>query len=226
MTAAYPGAIKSFFYRQDFTEIVDAADINTAYDEIVAIQNTLGTSPQSDTIDSKLVTWPTVKANIAASRKRVTDPYVYASAHNFSVPYNNSNYSPSWTSVGPDTHGMFTGSNQLTCVRSGIYTFDIYVRWHLDNLPGPNQQTPLNRSGILQIDITNLGTGADIVAHGGYFAQGFQQSIHQSASITAPWIQGQTAIMRLTQTCMTGGMPATTICAITYQRDPQTVNNM
>lgn len=222
MTAVYPTAIKSFFYRQDFTQIVDAADVNTAYDEITAIQKILGTNPNADNIDGGTVAYATVKDNIAATRRGLNNPYCQVQAHNFVVPYaDNGNYHAAWTSVSVDTHKMFNSGTQLTCPRSGYYRFEIYVRWHLDQFPAPNQQTPLDRSGQLAIQTAVVNSPALIVGDNRYFPQGFKESIHMSASMTSPWIQGTAVQMGLTNTVLTAGMPATAIMSITYQRDLQ-----
>lgn len=42
MAASYPSSIKSFIYRVDNVDKVVAADVNTAYDEITAIEQQLG----------------------------------------------------------------------------------------------------------------------------------------------------------------------------------------
>lgn len=42
MAASYPSSIKSFIYRVDNQDKVVAADVNTAYDEITAIEQQLG----------------------------------------------------------------------------------------------------------------------------------------------------------------------------------------
>lgn len=220
MTAVYPTAVKSFFYRQDYTEIVEAADVNTAYEEITAVQSILGTNPNTDNIDSATIAYATVRDNIAAVRRGLQDPYLNISSHNFHVPYaDNSAYAATWTSVSYDTHKMFKSGTQLICPRSGFYTFDIYARWHLDQFPSNSQQTPLNRSGQLGISTAVVGSTALLVGQQSYFPQGFRESIHMSASITQPWFQGSAVTMNFVNTVMTSGMPCTAIMAITYQRN-------
>lgn len=44
MTAVYPGSIKAFNRRRDLLDIIQAVDINQTYDEITAMQTTLGTT--------------------------------------------------------------------------------------------------------------------------------------------------------------------------------------
>ena len=45
MAASYPGAIKSFTQKTDMVDTIAAADVNSAYDEIEAIQGELGINP-------------------------------------------------------------------------------------------------------------------------------------------------------------------------------------
>lgn len=225
MTAIYPAAIKKFAYRQDFTNIVDAADVNVLYDEVTAIENTLGPNPSWDTIDGTTVKWNTVSNRILAVREGTTIPYVNARAHNVVVPFN-SQLTMNWTSVTWDTHHMFTGGANLTCPRTGVYTFDIYIRWHADNKPADNQQPAFDRSGALGIKCFPPNGGAEIVDQIGFFPQGWQRSNHQAASINMPWVKGQTVQMAAYQNCLTAGISATAMMNITFQRIQPTTNNM
>jgi hypothetical protein len=52
MSAVYPSAIKTFNRRRDLLDIIQAVDINQTYDEITALQTTLGTF-----INSKPAAW-------------------------------------------------------------------------------------------------------------------------------------------------------------------------
>jgi hypothetical protein len=225
MVAVYPSAIKTFAYREDFTELVEAADVNVSYDEIRAVQTTLGVNPQKDTIDGAVNTWSSVGSRISAVRKGVSNPYVYVSAHNFEVPYNTTT-TVNWTNQTYDTHGMWNAGPSLMCKRSGIYTFDIYIRWHHDSTYQDNQQPVFNRNGELFISITPTGTSSNLVNQGGFFPIGWQKSTHQSASITAPWANGSTVRMQVRQSGYTPQLIATAFCAITYHRDPPTTNNL
>jgi len=66
----YPGAAIQFDYKVNFTDTVVAEDVNLAYDEIIAIGNTIGTSPLvSDawgggSFSSAITSWPSLKARI------------------------------------------------------------------------------------------------------------------------------------------------------------------
>lgn len=69
--ATYPTAVKSFTSRLDILDDVDASDINAAYDEITAVQATLGASPAKSLANygslwngSSGYNWSTVKARL------------------------------------------------------------------------------------------------------------------------------------------------------------------
>lgn len=222
MVAIYPNAVKKFAYRQDFTELVEAADVNVGYDEIAAVQTTLGILPNTDTIDNQLTSWPNVSSRITSVRQGKANPYVNVWASNKVIGYN-TNTPLQWTSKTWDTHNMWTGGPSVVCPRSGVYTFDIYIRWHADNLPADSQQPAFNRSGALGIKALAAGATSEYVDQIGYFPQGWQRSNHQSASVTLPWAQGQTIQMIAYQNTLTTGITATAMMAVTYHRDPPTV---
>lgn len=70
MPASYPNSVKSFIPQVDLVSIVDAIDVNDAYDEIVAIETAIGPNPAtsdawgSDTFSSSTTSWGTLKARI------------------------------------------------------------------------------------------------------------------------------------------------------------------
>jgi hypothetical protein len=225
MSAVYPNAIKVFSPRVDYTELVDAADVNVSYTEINAIQQTLGVLPNTDTIDGKLNTWSTVGNRISAVNKGVSKPFCNVYASNFSVPYAEG-INPSFTNKGWDTHGMWTGDTQLVCPRSGVYSFDAYIRWHPDNLSADNQQPVFNRNGELLLAVRTVNVTGDLVDQGGFFPIGWQRSTHQAASITLPWFQGNAVELFVYQSCLTSPIVSTAFLSITYHRDPPTTNNL
>lgn len=70
MAVQFPGAIKTFTKKVDLQSLVVASDINEAYDEINAIETTLGTTPAtsgtwgSGSFSSATTAWSTVGARI------------------------------------------------------------------------------------------------------------------------------------------------------------------
>lgn len=219
MVAVYPSGIKTFSYREDYVEIVEAGDVNVSYDEIRAIQNTLGVNPQNETIDGKAYTWNNVNSRITAVRQGMDKPFVNVAANNIQIPYAVQT-TIGWTSKTWDTAGIWPGGTQLICPRSGVYTFDIYLRWHDDAKPADNQQPVFNRSGELFIALTPVGGSGNTVNQGGYFPQGWQRSTHQSASMTVPWVKGTAVQMLAYQSCLTTPIVASAFMSATYHRDP------
>lgn len=226
MVAVYPAAVKTFAYRQDYTELVEAADVNVSYDEIAATQTILGVNPNKDTIDGAVNSWSTVGSRISAVRAGVSKPFCNVTASNVLVHYNVPLH-PSFTSKTMDSHKMWNGGTNLICPRSGIYTFDFYVRWHKDGMSADNQQPVFNRNGKLEISLQPVNGNAYTMAQTGYFPTGYQKATRQSCSITMPWTKGVPVFTTLYQDVITTPtIIATAICSITYQRDPQTTNNL
>lgn len=224
MVAIYPSAVKTFQYRQDYTELVEAADINVAYDELGAVETVLGVNPQSDLIDGKTSSWTTVGQRISAVSKGVSKPFCNVSSNNFTIAYNTIT-TVSWTSKTWDTHKMATGTN-LTCPRSGVYCFDAYIRWHKDNQANDNQQPVFDRNGKLEIALQIVDTGAYSTAQTGFFPIGYQKATRQSTSTTIPWQAGQKMVVTVSQSCLSTPITGTVICSATYHRDPPTLNNL
>lgn len=218
MVAVYPAAIKNFAYRQDYTDLVEAADVNVAYDEVRALQTTLGTNPQQETIDNTLTKYSTVSSRISSVRKGTTVPYVGVSAHDVHVAFN-SDYIPTWSSKLFDTHSMISGSN-LVCPRDGIYNFNFYIRWHKDSIFDPAGLPVFDRSGKLQIEALQAGSSTFLACQTDWFPQGFQDFARQSASMIYPWYKGNSLKVKAYQSCYKAGTLTATIYAnIAYVRD-------
>lgn len=219
MVAVYPSAIKNFAYRQDFTDLVEAADVNVSYDEIRAIQTTLGANPNQETIDGTLKKYSTVSSRISSVRRGLENPYVGVSAHDFHVNYK-TDLIPNWTSKLVDTHGMWDGSQYLTCKRTGIYHFDFYIRWHKDSVTNAANLPEFNRSGKLQLEGQFTGSSAFLTCQTSWFPQGFQDFARQSCSITFPWYKGNQLYMRAYQGVYHGSfLIATAYATVAYVRD-------
>jgi hypothetical protein len=220
MVAVYPAGIKTFAYRTDYTDLVEAADVNTAYDEIRAVQNTLGVNPAQETIDGKLKTYTNVSTRISQVRKGLDNPYCGVQAHDVSVSFNQ-DYQVAWKNKLMDTHGMWDGSQYLTCPRTGIYQFDFYVRWHKDStLVADSSLATFDRSGKLQIEGVQVGSSGFLTCQTDWYPQGFHDFARQSCSMIYPWYQGNKVGTRLYQsTYRAGTLWATTYINIAYLRD-------
>lgn len=218
MVAVYPAAIKNFAYRQDFTDLVEAADVNVLYDESRAIQTTLGVNPQQETIDNTLTKYSTVSSRISAVRRGTTVPYVGASAHDIHIPFN-STTNVSWNSKLFDTHNMLSGTN-LVCPRSGIYHFNFYIRWHKDSVTTANLLPTFDRNGKLQIEAQMSGSSAFLTCQTDWFPEGFKDFARQSASMIYPWYKGNSVKAMAYQSCYKGSFLIATVYAnIAYIRD-------
>lgn len=68
---SYPGAVKTWVSRRDLLDLVVAADVNTIYDEVTAMQQELGTSPRvsptwgATAFTSATTSWNSVKERLA-----------------------------------------------------------------------------------------------------------------------------------------------------------------
>lgn len=234
MVAIYPTAVKSFSYRQDFTEIVEAADVNVAYDEIGAVQTVLGTYPNTDNIDGVTQTWPTVKASIQASKRGVTKPICYVHAVNNMVPYsfNNAEHGPSginatFSYATWDTHGMWQGGSVLKCPRTGWYDFAVYTEWQLESEPFDFEQPPFERSGYVQLGLQVDGGGRYVTGYNFPVLQGQQFAPRESASQGFPWFKDSPLTVSLTQNVRASGpLPCNVYLSVTYVRDAPTQNNL
>lgn len=222
MAAVYPTAVKSFSYRQDFTQIVNAADVNVAYDEITAIQNTLGTKPNTDTIDGTTKTFSTVRANISDARLGTTKPSCHARVFNFLVQAAGDNpgtrYWPNFTDVAWDTHNMWQGGDSLICPRSGIYSFNLYTEWQLASDPYDFEQTPFQRSGYVQMGLQFYKSGRFITGQNHQVVQGAQYAPRLSASTSWEWTQGTPLSVNLLQTAYTVPKSVCVYLNVTYER--------
>ena len=224
MVAVYPSAIKTFAYRQDYTDLVEAADVNVTYDELRAVQTTLGVKPQQETIDGRLYKYNNVNDRISSVRKGSTVPFVGVAAHDIQVPYN-TEYHPTWNAKLFDTNNMISGTN-LVCPRDGIYHFEFYVRWHKNSVVTTNLQPTFDRNGKLEITARQVGSSGLLTGQAGWFPQGFKDFARLSASSLYPWYKGNSVQVTAYQSCYkAGSLFATVYAQIAFVRDiPATVS--
>lgn len=84
MAATYPGAIKSYQAKTNFTEIVDSSHINSLQDEVVAIQTNLGTNIATSTSPSPSGTFNVASQNYGTLNARLANIEIgiVADSHN------------------------------------------------------------------------------------------------------------------------------------------------
>lgn len=226
MAAVYPTAVKSFNQRANYTMIVDAGDVNQAYDEVTALQRTLGTMPQSDTIDGQVKTWPTVKDRITAVRRGVSTPMVRVTATDFKVPYNKI-IRPNFTSKQVDTHGAWTSGNTITCPRTGWYTITAYARWHKDDAMTISAIPAFDRSGKVEVGFAPPNQIGLSGGQGTYYPTGWRDFNRDTASAFMYWTKGTGMQLQILQKVQTKGtFWATAWLTAVYHRDPPTTNNL
>lgn len=238
MAAVYPTAVKSFSYRQDFTQLVNAADVNVAYDEITAIQNTLGTNPNQDSfinnaapIGNEYYSWPSVKANIASARRGTTNPSGFFRVFNTAVPFQGDDGAhvpirPNFSDAPWDTHGIWPGGNALICPRDGIYSFEVYTEWQVQTDPYDFEQTPFDRSGYVQLGLQFYGSGRFLTGYNVPTVQGVRYAPRASCAATWEWTKGTPVQLNLAQTAKLGGMHCCVYVYINYHRALPTAGNL
>lgn len=225
MAAVYPTAVKSFSQRQNYTMIVDAGDVNQAYDEVTSLQRTLGTMPQQEVIDGQTKTWPTVKDRITAVRRGVSDPIVRVTASDFKVPYNKT-IQPTITSKQIDTHGMWVSGNSLTCQRTGWYTVSVYIRWHKDDATFATVPA-YDRGGHVQVGFSPPNATGLYGGQSTYYPNGWKEFNRDSASTLMYWVKGVPMQMQVKQRVQVKGtLWATAWFMAIYHRDNATTNNL
>jgi hypothetical protein len=221
MVAIYPTSVKNFTDKNDFTDIVNAGDVNVAYDEIEAVEKTVGTLPNTDTIDNVVNTWPTVRDRITAVRRGVSNPYC-------NVVWNNGGIlSTVLTNIVPftgktwDTHGMWSGGTTLVCPRDGVYTFSYTVHWY-DPVAAPINFTS---GGYVKSWVSITGQTHPFMGVNQYFPAGWNQRVEQTASYTMPWNKGSSIFLALSEDVI-ATIPVYASLSVLFERDPQTSSNL
>lgn len=226
MAAVYPTAVKGFKSRQNYTMIVDAGDVNQAYDEVTAIQTVLGAMPHQDTLDGQLKTWPSVKSSIASARRGLTDPICRVTATNFRVPYADDIF-PVFTSKQVDTHGMWQGGNTIVSQRTGWYHIGGYIRWHKDGDNTAASTQKFDTSGKLQVSISSSDNPNSLTGQSSYFPKGWQDLTRGSCYTFLYMPKGYAIRLNIWQRVLRAErLWATAWLTAAYHRDPPSVNNM
>lgn len=228
MAAVYPTAVKNFSYRQDFTQLVNAADVNVAYDEITAVQRTLGTNPTQDTFNNRFTSdefysWTTVRDSIASARRGLTDPICFARIFNAFVPYQgddgaNPGTTPNFSDTVWDTHHMWPGGSSLVSPRDGVYTFEVYSEWQLESDPYDFEQSPFDTSGYVQLGLQFRNSGRYATGYNHATVQGTRYAPRGSCAATREWPEGTPINVDLMQRTKFGGMYCNVYLYVTYQR--------
>lgn len=218
MVAIYPTGIKNFTYKTDFTDIVNAGDVNVSYDEIKAIETTLGASPNVDNIDGTNYTWPTVGARISAVNKGVSKPYCNVVINNDLATQQSL---PDFTGRTWDTHNMWSGGDHIVCPRTGVYTISYTINWYSPTAFPP----PFPRDGFVKSSLTIVGNAHPFVGVTEFFPAGWTVGIEQSASISIPWTKGAAIFLTLNQSVLPT-IPYFASVSALFERDAPTAGNL
>jgi hypothetical protein len=73
MTASYPASVRSFSTKRNTLDIIDASDPNGIQEEVVAIQATLGVSPNLSTAPSSSGTFATAATTFSTISARLAN---------------------------------------------------------------------------------------------------------------------------------------------------------
>jgi hypothetical protein len=152
VTASYPTIVRKFTPRVDGTEFVMAADVNGAYDEITAVESTLGANPQVyhpasgapvsySTVGSRL---DQVQQNLDTQTNRINIlsndaktgwqlpvASIAATGTQIAPTGNYENVLPSdwhalrWNAVAVDTNGVYAPGNTLTIPWAGWWIITV-----------------------------------------------------------------------------------------------------
>ena len=108
MTAYYPGLVKTFTNKVDFTDTILAQHVNALQDEVTAIESNLGTYIKTSSgwvgsFDKTTTTWDTLKDRIANIEYGLSDIYnaVPAGGSTGQVLVKNSgtDYDTTWSNI-------------------------------------------------------------------------------------------------------------------------------
>jgi hypothetical protein len=131
MSASYPTTFKSFSAHVDYTETIIAQHVNDLQDEVMAIEQTLGTSPNTDTTGTIPKFYATVLARLDALAKETEHEAFLTtlmSPGGYNVPPSTFQYM-NFTTSAVDTHTLKSSGNAATCKRKGWYvmTATLYI---------------------------------------------------------------------------------------------------
>ena len=73
MAASYPSSIRVFTTKTNVTDVVDASHPNSVQEEVVAIQSTLGASPQVSTAPSPSGTFTATSTSFSSLAARLAN---------------------------------------------------------------------------------------------------------------------------------------------------------
>jgi len=160
MSASYPKAIKTFTTKHDFTDDVNAVDVNDLQDEVKAMQSVLGIMPltQMNKDPAQTIPWTTVAGRLDALEAGLTKP-VFSTWNNDKVQVVKNVVkfvTLDAPSAANDPLGWYNGTTGFRINRTGWYHINGYTLWRANASTGL-RRTSLYTSGVLQAVSDNLG---------------------------------------------------------------------
>lgn len=140
MAASYPGAIKSFTQQTDGVDIVAAADVNSAYDEIEAVETELGTDVAGSVTN--------LKTRLIQSIANDGD-LVFAAATELTIATGAITITQNWHTVD----GEGDANDTLTTINGGAEGFLLFLRPESDSVTITISHDTGNISCVGQRDI-------------------------------------------------------------------------
>lgn len=195
MAAVYPGAFKPFTTHVDYTETILAQHMNDAQNEIMAIEQTLGTYPFIDNTGPKPVTYPTVSARMDALNKG-SEQEAFMTGLTSAAP--NTLIQNGWRYVGfnptaYDDHGMKSTTTSAGCLRSGWFAMNVTI--YIGGDIPPLTSRPWGIYAAIDLSghtaaITELGKSAND-----------NTTSYLNVSYVGPWNKGQNAQVKIWHSC-------------------------
>lgn len=166
---AFPNALFTWTDRVDQVNIDFANDINSVASDLISVENTLGTNPQTEKNPpnaKKKIKYSTVDARISDAMANAQLPAVILRSNSFVVNNTSAgdltNFNKSY-----DPFGMYNGTD-LTIVQDGWYYFTVHQTWQWWN-DGYSHTMLTTNGNIVDEDVINwefagnkTGANADI----------------------------------------------------------------
>jgi len=130
MAATYPSSVKTFINKIDNTDAVIASDVNLAYEEITAIESTIGTTPAiSSTWSGTFSTTSTNDFTTVGARLNNIEYGLYTAFNNRVSTGGGSTIASSSTTVGltlttSGSGNLFSAGNTVINSSGNIVTID------------------------------------------------------------------------------------------------------
>lgn len=174
MAASYPSSVKTFTRKRDLLDIVLAADINLVYDEVTALQTSLGSFPATNVgwnagvFNQTTLTWPNVRSriqNIEYGLGRAFNDRVQSSGGSVITPSGVNVIGLTVKAIPGQVNDLFQARTNLDVVVTRVTSAGVLQVNNSDVLSAAGTQTLSNKtiSGANN-NFLNIPTAAVVVA--------------------------------------------------------------